>query len=96
MFTDGRHVFFRMTDTREADVAHQVLSGYEGVLVSDFYPGYDSVPCRQQKCPVRLIRDLNDDLWKAPFDREFEAFVLEIRTLLVPIFDAIDRHESKA
>ena len=39
VFTDGRHVFFRMTDTREADVVHQVLSGYEGVLVSDFYPG---------------------------------------------------------
>ncbi|MEK6569882.1 MAG: IS66 family transposase, partial [Bacteroidota bacterium] len=96
VFTDGRHVFFRMTETREADVVHQVLSGYEGVLVSDFYPGYDSVPCRQQKCLVHLIRDLNDDLWKAPFDREFEAFVLEIRTLLVPILDAIDRHGLKA
>ncbi len=96
VFTDGRHVFFRMTETREADVVHQVLSGYEGVLVSDFYPGYDSVPCRQQKCLVHLIRDLNDDLWKAPFDREFEAFVLEIRTLLVQILDAIDRHGLKA
>jgi predicted RecB family nuclease len=96
VFTDGRHVIFRMTETREAKIVHQVLSGYEGVLVSDFYPGYDSVPCKQQKCLVHLIRDLNDDLWKAPFDREFEAFVLEIRTLLVPIVAAIDRYGLKA
>jgi predicted RecB family nuclease len=96
VFTDGRHVSFRMTETREADIVHQVLSGYQGVLVSDFYPGYDSVPCKQQKCLVHLIRDLNDDLWKAPFDREFEALVLEIRTLLVPILGAIDRYGLKA
>ena len=96
VFTDGRHVFFRMTETREAEIVYQVLSNYEGVLVTDFYPGYDSMPCKQQKCLVHLIRDLNDDLWKAPFDREFEAFVLEIRTLFVPIFGAIDRYGLKA
>jgi hypothetical protein len=96
LFTDGRHVSFRMTETREAAIVHQVLSGYQGVLVSDFYPGYDSVPCKQQKCLVHLIRDLNDDLWKTPFDREFEALVLEIRTLLVPILGAIDRYGLKA
>lgn len=62
VFTDGRHVSFRMTETREAEIIHEVLSGYEGVLVSDFYPGYDSMPCKQQKCLVHLIRDLNDDL----------------------------------
>jgi hypothetical protein len=96
VFTDGRHVAFRMTESREADIVHQVLSGYKGVLISDFYPGYDSAPCRQQKCLVHVIRDLNDDLWKAPFDREFETFVLEIRTLLVPILGAIDRYGLKA
>jgi hypothetical protein len=96
VFTDGRHVFFRMTETREAAIVHQILSDYDGVLVSDFYPGYDSVPCKQQKCLVHLIRDLNDDIWKAHFDRDFEAFVLEVRTLLVPIVGAIDRYGLKA
>ena len=95
VFTDGEHVVFRMTETREADVVREVLAGYEGVLVSDFYPGYDSMPCRQQKCLVHLIRDLNDDLWKAPFDREFEAFVLEVRTLLVPILETVARYGLK-
>lgn len=54
VFTDGRHVVFRMTETREADIVREVLDGYQGVLVSDFYPGYDSMPCRQQKCLVHL------------------------------------------
>ena len=96
VFTDGKHVLFRMTETREADIVREVLAGYQGVLVSDFYPGYDSMPCRQQKCLVHLIRDINDDLWKAPFDRELEAFAVEVRDLLVPILEAVDRYGLKA
>src|SRR5438067_2543166 len=85
-----------MTETREADIVREVLAGYKGVLVSDFYPGYDGMPCVQQKCLVHLIRDINDDLWKAPFDQEFEAFALTIRDLLVPILAAVDRFGLKA
>jgi predicted RecB family nuclease len=96
VFTDGQHVVFRMTETREADIVREVLAGYQGVLVSDFYPGYDSMPCRQQKCLVHLIRDINDDLWKAPFDRELEAFAVEVQTLLVPILEAVNRYGLKA
>jgi transposase-like protein len=56
VFTDGRHVVFRMTETREADIVREVLGDYQGVLVTDFYPGYDSMPCRQQKCLVHVRR----------------------------------------
>jgi predicted RecB family nuclease len=96
VFTDGKHVVFRMTETREADIVREVLAGYKGVLVSDFYPGYDSMPCRQQKCLVHLVRDINDDLWKAPFDKELEGFALEVQALLVPILEAVDRYGLKA
>jgi hypothetical protein len=96
VFTDGQHVVFRLTETREADIVREVLAGYKGVLVSDFYPGYDGVPCRQQKCLVHLIRDINDDLWKAPFDKELEAFALEVQSLLVPILETVDRYGLKA
>jgi hypothetical protein len=34
-----------------------------------------------------LIRDLNEDLWKSPFDREFESFVLEVKNLMVPLLE---------
>ena len=73
VFTDGKHVVFRLTETREADIVHTILAGYSGVLVSDFYPGYDSVSCRQQKCLVHLVRDLNEDLWDSPFDQEYRS-----------------------
>lgn len=95
VFTDGTHVVFRMTETREATIAHDFLSGYQGILISDFYPGYDSIKCRQQKCLVHLIRDLNEDLWKFPFDGEFEAFILEVKNLIVPMLEAVQKYGLK-
>jgi len=84
VLTNGTHVVFKMTETREATIVHDFLTDYQGILISDFYPGYDSVKCQQQKCLVHLIRDLNEDLWKFPFDAEFEAFIWRSRTLLFP------------
>jgi hypothetical protein len=51
--------------------------------------------CRQQKCLVHLIRDLNDDLWKNPFNVELENFVSAVRDLLVPIFKDVDNYGLK-
>jgi predicted RecB family nuclease len=95
VFTDGAHVLFRLTATRETAVVRDVLAGYTGILVTDFYAGYDAINCRQQKCLVHLIRDLNEDLWRAPFDREFETFVREVRDLMVPILEDADRYGLK-
>ena len=64
-------------------------------MISDFYPGYDSAKCKQQKCWVHLIRDVNDDLWKSPFDSEFEGFVLEVRNLIVPILQTVEEYGLK-
>jgi predicted RecB family nuclease len=96
VITDGSHVIYRLTETREADFLKQLLGGYNGTLVSDFYGGYDSIPCRQQKCLAHLIRDLKDDLWKNPFNIEFEQFVSSVRDLLAPIFNDIRRFGLKA
>ena len=72
-----------------------MLKEYTGVLVSDFYGGYDAVACRQQKCLVHLIRDLNDDLWKNPFNSELERFVSAVRDLIVPIMADVDKYGLK-
>jgi predicted RecB family nuclease len=90
VFTDGKHVVFKLTPTREAEMVHEFLGDYAGTLISDFYPGYDSVKCKQQKCWVHLIREMNDDLWKSPFDSEFEGFVLNVRNLIVPILEVVE------
>ncbi len=88
-FTDGNNVVFKLRASRELTVAHEFLADYDGILISDFYPGYDSVQCQQQKCWVHLIRDLNDDLWRVPFNTEFEYFVLEVRNLIIPMMETI-------
>jgi len=74
----------------------KLLDGYNGVLISDFYPGYDSMECRQQKCLGHLIRDLNDDLWKNPFNQEYESFLVSFKDLLVPLFKDEERYGLKA
>jgi predicted RecB family nuclease len=96
VFTDGKHVVFRLTETRETGIVQELLSGYQGVLVSDFYPGYDALPWRQQKCWVHLIRDLNDDLWEFPFDEELQSFVSSVKDMIVPILKDVDRWGLRA
>jgi predicted RecB family nuclease len=95
VFTDGKYSVFKLTETREATIVHEFLTNYNGILISDFYPAYDSVRCCQQKCWVHLIRDLNNDLWAAPFDTEFETFVAEVHDLMIPIMQAVQQHGLK-
>ncbi len=95
VLTDAIHVVFRLTESREATLAKGILDGYCGVLISDFYTGYDSCKCRQQKCLVHLIRDLNDDLWKNPFNAEFEILVGAFRDVLVPIMADVKKYGLK-
>jgi predicted RecB family nuclease len=95
VLTDGTHFIFYMTETREATALRKTLRSFEGVLVSDFFSGYDSMECRQQKCLVHLIRDLNDDLWKNLFSRQYESFVVAVRDLFVPILKDVGRYGLK-
>lgn len=96
VLTNGTHAIFRLTETRESTLIQELINGYEGVLVSDFYGGYDAMACRQQKCWPHLLRDLNNDLWKHPFHNEFEQFVVAVRDLIVPIFDDVERFGLKS
>jgi hypothetical protein len=89
VLTDGRHVVYRLSPTRETALVQNVLQGYEGVLVSDFYGGYDGMKCKQQKCWGHLLRDLNDDLWKNPFLEEYEEFAVRVRDLMLPVFQDV-------
>jgi len=95
VFTNGKYVIFKLRKSREATIVHDLLDDYCGVLISDFYSGYDSVKCRQQKCWVHLIRDLNTDLWQSPLDTELEKFILEVRNLFVPIMEAVQKYGLK-
>src|SRR4029077_20110624 len=50
------------------------------------------VQCSQQKCLIHLIRDLNDDLLKNPFDEEIKWLAKACAELLRPMVETIDRH----
>jgi predicted RecB family nuclease len=93
--TDGKYVLFQVTETREAAPILAKLRGYEGVLVTDFFAGFDSADFRQQKCWAHLIKDLNDVLWKEPFNQELEAFVGGVKDVIVPVIDEYQRFGPK-
>lgn len=73
VFTTLREVVYFYAETREASFLQQILTGFGGVLVSDFYAAYDSIPCPQQRCLLHLIRDLNDAALENPFDEGSEV-----------------------
>ena len=92
VLTNGREVIYLYRPNREVGFLKELLAGFNGVLVSDFYPGYDGMPFLQQKCLIHLIRDMNSDLRKNPFDDELKALLGEFATLLRGIVETIDRH----
>jgi predicted RecB family nuclease len=96
VFTTLEEVIYHYTKTREGDFLQELLRGFSGVLVSDFYAAYDSMNCAQQKCLIHLMRDLNDDLLKQPFNEELKELVREFARLLKSIIEAVDRFGLKA
>ena len=92
VFANMQQVVYIYNETREATILHTLLKDFTGVLVSDFYPAYEGVQCSQQKCLIHLIRDLNDDLLKHPFDEELKWLTRAFAELLRPMVETIDRH----
>jgi hypothetical protein len=92
VFTNLEEVVFLYKPTREGSFLHELLHEFKGVLVSDFFTAYDSLPCPQQKCLIHLIRDLNHDLFQSPYDEELKPVASRFGELLRPIVRTVDRH----
>lgn len=95
VFTNLEEVVYFYTDTRESDTLQSLLQDFKGVLVSDFYAAYDAIDCPQQKCLVHLIRDLNEDFRKQPFNQELSELVQDFAKLLKPMVETVDRFGLK-
>ena len=95
-FTSLEDVVYIYAQSREGGILHSLLKGFRGVLVSDFYAAYDSVDCPQQKCLIHLIRDMNDDLMKEPFNEEMKRLVSAFTVLLQAVMVTVDRFGLKA
>ena len=96
VFTNLTTVAYVYAESRESTILDDLLNGFSGVLVSDFYAAYDSVPCAQQKCLIHLMRDINDDLYKNPFDEDLKEIARRFGALLREIVETIDSYGLKA
>jgi predicted RecB family nuclease len=95
VLTNLEDVVYLYRPNREADFLKELLGEFKGVLVSDFYPGYESLDCPKQKCLIHLIRDFNNDLIGSPYDEEFKALAREFGKLLRSIVGTIDKYGLK-
>lgn len=95
VFCNFEEVVYIYSENREAATMQTALKDFKGVLVSDFYSAYDSMDCPQQKCLIHLMRDLNDDMLKNPYDEYLRQIVQRFAELLKPIVDTVDRRGLK-
>ena len=93
--TNMENVVYLYNTTRESDMIKEKLRDFKGVLVSDFYTAYDSISCVQQKCLIHLIRDINEDILKNPFDEEMKEIGKDFTMILSPIVQTIDKYGLK-
>ncbi len=95
VLTSVDKVYYFYKPSREAEFLQEMLVSFSGVLVSDFYTAYDSMPCGQQKCLAHLVRDIDDDLLKNPFDDDFKGIATDFGSLLKAIVQTVDRYGLK-
>jgi predicted RecB family nuclease len=96
VFANLEEVVFLYRPTRAGDFLKELLKGFKGVLVSDFYSAYESLDCPQQKCLVHLVRDVNEDIQAHPWDEELKSLASSFGKLLRAVVTTIDRHGLKA
>ena len=91
VFASNHEVAYFYADTREGDLLREKLEEFRGVLVSDFYTAYDSLPCPQQKCLLHLMRDLNEAVLDYPYDEELKQIAANFGGLMKGMVETIDR-----
>jgi hypothetical protein len=96
VFASPEEVVYMHRVTRKTDFLHELFKEFKGVLITDFYAGYDSLPCLQQKCLIHLIRDVNEYLLKTPFDEELKGIGKRFGSLLKKIVGTVDKHGLKS
>ena len=95
-FSDMEEVVYLYAPTREGGWVVDLLKEFKGVLVSDFYSAYDSLPCPKQRCLIHLIRDMNDDLLEEPFNYEIRSLASAFAAMVKPMIETVDQFGLKS
>jgi predicted RecB family nuclease len=93
--TSMQAVYYFYKESRKGVFLEEMLQGFSGVVVSDFFTAYDTLKCPQQKCVIHLLRDINDDLMRCPFDQELRDVVQPFATLFRTIIETVDKYGLK-
>ena len=92
VFANMEVVVYMYRPSRACDFLHELLGEFHGVLVTDFYAGYDSLECPQQKCLIHLVRDFNQDMIRNPWDEELKNIASQFGLLLRKSVSTIDKY----
>jgi len=95
VFTNLHDVVYLYKESREGTFLQEMLKDFRGILVSDFFAAYDGLNCDQQRCLIHLMRELNDNVLKHPYDEELKNIVRGFAVLLKSIVDTVDRRGLK-
>lgn len=95
VFASTSATIYIFRPSREGDFLRPMLKNFKGVLVSDFYSVYDSLPCMHQRCLIHLMRDMNRAILDNPFDQELQSITEPFGALLRSIVSSIDEHGLK-
>jgi hypothetical protein len=95
VFANMEMVYYFYKDSRKGFFLDEMLGGFSGILVSDFFTTYDSICCPQQKCVIHLLRDINEDLLRNPFDEELRRITQPFASVFRTIIDTVDRFGLK-
>lgn len=95
VFANMNTVYYAFRPNREAGFLKDILKDFNGVLISDFYPVYESLSCIQQKCLIHLMRDLNEDFLQNQFNEEYKNLVTKFSELLNNVMKTINIYDLR-
>jgi predicted RecB family nuclease len=95
VLTNGNTAYYFYRPSRQGTFLRDLLEGFSGVLISDFFTAYDSLEIPQQRCLIHLLRDFNEELLKAPYDQELRMLGEQFSAVLGAIVSTIDNHGLK-
>jgi predicted RecB family nuclease len=95
VITNMTQVFYLYRPNRECGFLIDMLQDFKGILISDFYSGYDALECKQQKCLIHLMRDINDLVFQHQNNLELLFIAESFGSLLQKIVATIDKYGLK-